>query len=323
MEKNHNAMNIGVDIGGTKIAVGLVTSNGKLISQRSFPTYTDKGSDWIIEHVIEEISNLVTHAHIPIHDIHSIGFGVPGTVDLATGNVVLAPNIYWRDVPLGEKMNAAFPEIPVYIDQDTNTAVLGEYMACQDASVENLFFITISTGVGSGIILDKKLYRGRFNSAGEIGHTIVEKDGIPCTCGSKGCLQAYAKGPAIADIVLQRIKKGEKSCLEEQIRDDRLTAIQVAEAASKGDSLAKEVLFKAAEYIGIALANVVSLLNPDLIVIGGGVTQSGSLFIDRIKETAKSFCYPPAKESFRIELTRNLGENAIIGAGLLYKTLKK
>ena len=103
----------------------------------------------------------------------------------------------------------------------------------------------------------------------------------------------------------------------------RMNTKQVAEAASKGDPLAKEVLFKAAEYIGIALANVVSLLNPDLIIIGGGVTQSGSLFIDKIKETAKSFCYPPTKESFRIELTKNSEKSAIIGAGLLYKTLKK
>ena len=149
---------------------------------------------------------------------------------------------------------------------------------------------------------------GRFNTAGEIGHFIVEKNGAPCTCGSKGCLQAYAKGPAIADIILQRIKNGEHSSLQAHIADDQLTAFQVAEAASQGDSLAQEVLGNAAEYVGIALANVVSLLNPDLIVIGGGVAQSGERFIERIKDVTKSSCYPPARESFRIALTTHWGK---------------
>lgn len=320
MTRHNETVHIGIDIGGTKIALGLVTATGECLAQKSFPTQVEKGPDWIINHLVREIRTFVETAQIPIDAIHSIGIGVPGTVELATGNVVLAPNIFWRDVPLGEQMKAAFPQIPIYLDQDTNTAALGEYFLCDDVSVENLFFITISTGVGSGLILDKKLYRGRLNTAGEIGHVIVEKDGMPCTCGSQGCLQAYAKGPAIADIVLRRIKNGETSCLTESILDGQLTASQVAEAASQGDSLAREVLFQAAEYVGIALANVVSLLNPDLIIIGGGVAQSGEEFIERIKDVTRSICYPPAKESFRIALTTNWEKSAIIGAGLLYKT---
>jgi glucokinase len=314
-------LNVGVDLGGTKVALGLVTPEGKCITHKNFPTAADKGSDWIIAHLIEEINTFLEEARVPVDDINSIGIGVPGTVDLATGNVVLAPNIYWQDVPLGQKMKAGFPTIPIHIDQDTNTAVLGEYFLCDDPAVENLFFLTISTGVGSGLILNKTLYRGRLNTAGEIGHTIVEKDGIPCTCGSRGCLQAYAKGPAIADIVVQRIKNGEPSTLEGHIRNGRLTALQVAEAASTGDQVAQDVLRAAAEYVGIALANVVSVLNPDIIIIGGGVAQSGTWFIEKIKDVTKSSCYPPARESFRIELTTNWEKSAIIGAGLLYKTL--
>ena len=316
-----DTLNVGVDLGGTKIALGLVTSKGECLTRKNFPTAVDKGPDWIIAHLIEEINAFLEGARVPVDAINSIGIGVPGTVELTTGNVVLAPNIYWQDVPLGEKMNVGFPTIPIYIDQDTNTAVLGEYFLCEDPAVENLFFLTISTGVGSGLILNKTLYRGRLNTAGEIGHTIVEKDGIPCTCGSRGCLQAYAKGPAIADIVVQRIRNGEQSTLAEHIRDGRLTAIQVAEAASNGDQVAQDVLFAAAEYVGLALANVVSLLNPDVIIIGGGVAQSGAWFIEKIKDVAKSSCYPPARESFRIELTTNWEKSAIIGAGLLYKTL--
>ena len=132
----------------------------------------------------------------------------------------------------------------------------------------------------------------------------------------------YAKGPAIAETVLRRIKHGEYSCLAERMTDGQLTAVQVAEAAAKGDQLAKDVLLNAAEYVGIALANVVSLLNPDLIIIGGGVAQSGSLFIEHIKAIAKSCCYPPARESFRVEVTTNWEKSALMGAGLLYKALR-
>ncbi|GAK55517.1 glucokinase, ROK family [Candidatus Vecturithrix granuli] len=322
MTVERNALHIGVDIGGTKIALGLVTATGNILSQQNYPTQIEKGPEEMITELIAAINRFAANAGVSCDQIASIGIGVPGTVELASGNVVLAPNIFWRDVPLGARMKSGFPDIPIYIDQDTNTAVLGEFWQCEDPAVENLFFITISTGIGSGLILDKRLYRGQGNMAGEIGHIIVEKDGELCTCGSKGCLQAYAKGPAIAARVLRRIKQGEKSVLTAQIHDDQLTMIQVAEAASQGDRLALEVLLQAAEYVGVALANVVSLLNPDVIIIGGGVAQSGDLFIQKIQEVAKACCYPPARKSFRIELTKNWEKSPIIGAGMLHKTLQ-
>lgn len=322
MAAEHEALHIGVDIGGTKIALGLVTGTGKVLSQKNYPTQVEKGPEGMITELIAAIHRFAADAGVSGDQIASIGVGVPGTVELDRGNVVLAPNIYWRNVPLGARMKAGFPGIPVYIDQDTNTAVLGEFWQCEDPTVENLFFITISTGIGSGLILDKRLYRGRGNMAGEIGHITVEKDGEPCTCGKKGCLQEYAKGPAIAARVLRRIKQGEESVLSAQIHDGELTAVQVAQAASQGDQLAREVLLQAAEYVGVALANVVSLLNPDLIIIGGGVAQSGDLFIQKIQGVAKACCYPPARESFRIELTKNWEKSPIIGAGMLHKTLQ-
>lgn len=322
MTAERDTLHIGVDIGGTKIAIGLVTATGHILFQKNYPTQVEKGSEKVIAELITTINKFTMDAGVRRDQIVSIGIGVPGTVELASGNVILAPNLFWRDVPLGARMKAGFPEIPIYIDQDTNTAALGEFWLCDDPLVTNLFFITISTGIGSGLILDKKLYRGRGNMAGEIGHITVEKDGEPCTCGSKGCLQAYAKGPAIAAKVVRRIKQGEKSVLAEHIHEDQLTAAQVAEAASQGDRLAREVLLQAAEYVGVALANVVSLLNPDLIIIGGGVAQSGNLFIQRIQDVTKACCYPPARESFRIELTRNWGKSPIIGAGMLHKTLQ-
>ena len=166
MTAHDETLHVGVDIGGTKIALGLVTSKGECIRQKKFPTEVAKGPDWIMTHLVADINTFLEQAQVPIDAINSIGIGVPGTVELATGNVVLAPNLYWQDVALGEHMQAAFPKSPISIEQDTNTAALGEFFLCDDGSVENLFFMTISTGIGSGLILDKKLYRGRCNTAG-------------------------------------------------------------------------------------------------------------------------------------------------------------
>ncbi len=320
MKENQKNFNIGIDIGGSKIALGLVTQEGKILAQNTVPTCPEKGSGLIIDRLISEIHDLVEQAHVTIRAIHSIGIGVPGTVDLQSGHVVLAPNLYWRDIPLGPKLKTHFRNMPIYIDQDTKVTALGEYIACDDASVENLFFMTISTGIGAGIILNRKLYRGRLNAAGEIGHCVVEKHGKPCSCGNKGCLEMYAKGPAIAEIAGQRIKDGEPSSLQKQVSENNLNSIHIAEAALKGDSLAQDVLLNAAEYVGYALVNVIALLNPDLVVIGGGVARSGEFFIEKIREVIQRNCYPPIKESYKIVLTTQWEKSAIIGASLLYQT---
>ncbi|PID57771.1 hypothetical protein CSB45_05970 [candidate division KSB3 bacterium] len=320
MTDNKKKIHVGVDIGGTKIALGLVTAEGECLQQKKFPTQRSKGADWLIAHVIHNIRELVQQAGLPPEAVASVGIGVPGTVEAATGNVVLAPSLGWQNVQMGRQIKTAFPAIPVYIEQDTKTAVLGEYFLCADPSVSHLLFITISTGIGSGLILDRKLYRGQLNSAGEIGHCIVERNGLPCSCGNRGCLQAYADGTAIAGAACQRIKHGEQSTLTEVLSNGRLTALQVASAAEQGDSLARDVLLRAAEYVGIALANVISLLNLDLIIIGGGVAQSGAGFIEKIREVAENSCYPPARGSFRIVVTTHWDTNAIIGAGLLHNT---
>jgi glucokinase len=315
-----NCLNIGVDLGGTKIAMGLVSSEGVLLSQNTASTNAQNGPEYVIKTIVTEIQNLLKRKHLNNHDINSIGIGVPGTVDLKTGEVILAPNIYWTHVPLGLALKETFSDISIFIDQDTNAAAYGEFLTYNDP-IDNLYYITLSTGVGSGIIINKKLYRGCNNTAGEVGHTIVVKDGLLCECGNRGCLQVYSKGPAIAREAERRIKRGEKSSLSKNLKNDELTAIQVTEAALIGDPLAKDVVLRAAEYIGIALANVVSLLNPDLIVIGGGVARCGKMLLDRIYDITSMYCYPPACEHLRIECTDKWEQSGVIGAALLYKTL--
>jgi len=311
--------NIGIDIGGTKIAIGLVDKEKKLVDRIDISIIIKNGPNLIITEIIKQTKNIIKRNNLTGKQINSIGIGVPGTVNIKTGYVILAPNIYWRDVPLGKMFNNSFPSTPIYIDQDTNTAALGEYALQKDKDINNLYYITISTGVGSGLILNGKLYRGSLNTAGEIGHTIVEKNGIPCTCGNKGCLQMYAKGPAIADEAMRKIKKGAKTSLKKYLLNNRtLTAQQIGNEANKGDSFSINILLWAADYVGMALANVVNLLNPDLIIIGGGVARCGAFFIDAITNATINYCYPPIRESVRISCTTQWEKSGIIGGAMLY-----
>jgi len=313
--------NIGIDIGGTKIAIGLVNKEKKLIDRIDISTDIKNGPYPLITEIIKQTKNIIGGNNLMGKQINSIGIGIPGTVNTDTGYVILAPNIYWRDVPLGKMFNNSFPSIPIYIDQDTNAAALGEYILRKDKDINNLYYITISTGVGSGLILNGKLYRGSLNTAGEIGHTIVEKNGILCTCGNKGCLQMYSKGPAIANEAIRRIRKGKKTSLKKYLVDNgTLTAQEIGNEANKGDSFSINILLQAADYIGMALANVVNLLNPDLIVIGGGVAKCGVFFIDAITNATINYCYPPIRESVNISCTTQWEKSGIFGAAMLYSS---
>lgn len=316
------SFNVGVDMGGTKVAIGLVTPEGEILKKKKYATEAYKGHERIIKKLIREIKSLIVDSSIDFDDIYSIGVGVPGTVDLDTGEIILAPNINWRHIPLGKELRFAFPNIVCFIDQDTNSSALGEFWACKDPSINNLFFITISTGIGSGVIINRQLYRGQGNTAGEIGHMVMERNGIKCTCGNRGCLQAYAKGPAIIKEVESRIRNGENSLLKETLNKGNLTVTQIARVALEGDKLACSVILKAAEYVGIALANIIDLISPDLIVIGGGVALCGSIFVDRVINIAKSNCYPPARGKVKIKITNLFEDAGIMGASMIHTTME-
>jgi glucokinase len=312
------SLNIGIDVGGTKISIGLVTARGEIIARKDFPTAAEEGPEAVIERMIGQAKALLEQQSLAAQSLSSIGIGIPGTVERKTGRVVLAPNIYWRDVPVGERIRGAFPGVAVLADQDTNVAALGEFLVLNDPQISSLYYLTISTGVGSGIILDGKLHRGRGNTAGEVGHFIVERNGLPCTCGNRGCLQMYARGPAIAAEAVRRIERGMESVLVDKLGDGQLTGLDVGRAAAAGDTLAREVMDWAAGYVGLALGNVVSLFSPDLIVLAGGVLRCGDWFLRRIEEVAADSCYPPARGGVRMVQTVLWERANVIGAGLLY-----
>jgi glucokinase len=315
-----NMFNIGVDIGGTKIALGLVNENGEIVCREKYPTQAENGFESIIGKLVYKIDELISNFNTDRTAVNSIGVGVPGTVDLKAGEVILAANLFWENAPLVSELQNAFPAIKINADKDTNVTAWAEYLQYKNEGVRNLYFMTISTGIGSGIIIEGKLYRGSYYGAGEIGHMCIEKDGKQCTCGNKGCLQEYAKGPAIVNEAMRRIKSGNSSMLLNVLETKgKIENIDITEAAIKGDLLARSVIVEAAEYVGRALGQVLSLIAPDIIIIGGGIAQNGEMFLNPVISTAINSCYPPSKNRARIELTKMWEDAAIIGASRLYE----
>jgi glucokinase len=273
---------IGIDLGGTKIAGVLADTGGTVLYQETIPTRTEEGQDKVIARIYGLIRALLAAAGAG--EVKGIGLCTPGPSDLKAGVVIEAPNLKWKDLPIVALLEKEF-NLPVVLENDANAAAYGEYVYGAAKGRKDLVYLTVSTGIGGGIIVNGELVYGRNYSAGEVGHMVVLPDGPPCGCGRRGCVEALASGSAIAREAKALLLKegqggsGRTGLLWEMTGGDpeRLTAKEVGKAAAQGDPLALSVLEKAFRYLGIALGNLVNLLNPEIIVIGGGVAAMGPL----------------------------------------------
>ena len=250
-------------------------------------------------------------------DLEGMGFGFPGQIDCQKGIVRLAPNIPgWVNVPIAEIMEKEF-NIPTRVDNDVRTAALGELNYGAGVGCQNLVCITVGTGIGSGLVINGKLVRGASNAAGELGHIKLNMQGGPlCGCGDRGCLEAYASGPSIVALAEEYIRGG-KSTKYRELANPEITPYIVAVAAKEGDPVAKQIFRIMGEYIGIGLTSVVNLLNPEKIIIGGGVADAGDILFDPIRETIQKRAMTIQKEAVTI-VPAQLGNTAgVIGASLL------
>lgn len=308
---------IGIDVGGTNVKIALVDSKGKIIYSNSIPTRAEMGYEYTINNMKEAISELIKETKSDPKNIESIGFGFPGQIDYQKGIVRLAPNIPgWVNVPIAEIMEKEFG-IPTRVDNDVRCAALGELNYGAGQGCDNLICITVGTGIGSGLVINGKLVRGASNAAGEIGHIKLDMNGGPlCGCGDRGCLEAFASGPSIVALAEEYIKGG-KSTKYRELANPDITPYIVSEAAKQGDPVAKRIFTIVGEYIGIGLASVVNLLNPEKIIIGGGVAAAGDLLLTPIKESLIKRAMPIAGSAVEI-VPAQLGNSAgVIGASLL------
>ena len=311
------AQRIGVDVGGTNVKIALVSDEGKIIYSNSIPTRAEMGYEYTVNSMKEAIRELFKETKLGAKDIEGIGFGFPGQIDCQKGIVRLAPNIPgWVNVPIAEIMEKEFG-IPTRVDNDVRTAALGELNYGAGVGCQNLVCITVGTGIGSGLVINGKLVRGASNAAGELGHIKLNMQGGPlCGCGDRGCLEAYASGPSIVAMAEEYIKGG-KSTRYRELANPEITPYIVSVAAQEGDPVAKQIFKIMGEYIGMGLTSVVNLLNPEKIIIGGGVAAAGDILFDSIKETIAKRAMTIQKEAVEI-VPAQLGTNAgVIGASLL------
>lgn len=311
---------IGIDVGGTNIKIALVNEQGSIIYSNSIPTRAEMGYEYTINSMKEAIRDLLKETKSEASDIEGMGFGFPGQIDCQRGVVRLAPNIPgWVDVPIAEIMEKEFG-ITTRVDNDVRCAALGELNFGAGVGCENLICITVGTGIGSGLIINGKLVRGASNAAGEIGHIKLDITGGPlCGCGDRGCLEAFASGPSIVAMAEEYIKGG-KSTKYRELANPDITPYVVSEAAKQGDPVAKRIFTIMGEYIGVGLASVVNLLNPEKIIIGGGVAAAGDILMNPIKETLVKRAMPISGAAVEV-VPAQLGNTAgVIGASLLIKS---
>jgi glucokinase len=290
-------LTVGIDVGGTKIAGGLVTSKGRLVKSVVVPTRADDGVKTSFGQVQRVIHRLITAAGGK-DSIRGIGLCSPGALDRRTGLVINAPNLPgWERLHLGSELEKEF-NLPARVENDANTAGLAEALYGAGVGYRDLFYVTISTGIGTGIIIDGKIYHGNKGVAGEGGHVSVDyRSAYRCSCGTRGCIEVLASGPAMARRARVRLEQehAQPSLLRTLTggRLELITPEMIEKAAAEGDLIAKSVLDKTGFYLGVWLGGMISLLDPGAIVIGGGVARIGKPLFNKMRKTLVHYTLNP------------------------------
>lgn len=308
-------MYIGIDLGGTNIAAGLVTDDGKIIASASTPTLASRPYQEIIKDMAQISIKVAEDAGYKIEDIDAIGIGTPGTVDSDRGIVTYSNNIPFNNTPVVEEMHK-YVKNPIYMENDANAAAFGEYVAT-GASSKNFIFITLGTGVGGGVVLDGKIFRG-FNCAGaELGHFIMDIDGVPCTCGNHGCWEAYASVTALIRQTKEAMDKNPDSLMHAIAKEEGKVSGRTAFVAdAKGDSAAHAVVEKYIEYVAVGIASIVNIFQPEILVIGGGISKEGDKLLLPVKEIVGKLDYNKYMPKTDIRIAKLFNDAGIIGAAL-------
>jgi len=309
---------VGIDIGGTNIVAGTVAEDGsEVLGLVSEPTLAEQGAEGVLSRIMKLARASMAAARGK--EIAGLGIGSPGPLDTTTGVVLLTPNLGWVNFPLRDRVAGALG-MPATLDNDANCAIFGEWWRGAARGASHVVGLTIGTGIGGGIVLAGRVYRGKSDIAGEIGHMTIDLNGRRCKCGNYGCLEAYASGPAIAARAIEGIEAGADSSLPRYVNGDlaRITAQIVYEAAHDGDEYALEVVHDTAKFLGAGVANVVNIFNPEVVVICGGVTLAGDKLFLPLRSEVKRRAFKPAVEACRIVPGELTGTAGVYGAAAVF-----
>ena len=306
-----------LDIGGTKILLGLIDQQAALVARRRIETKARRGAKDVLARTTTVLRALLREVGATEAALGAIGCSVPGPLDSKTGEVIFSPNLGWRNVPLGEMLHREFA-VPVALDDDAHCAALGEARMGAARGANCAVYITISTGIGAGVIIGGNLYRGAHGFAGEVGHITLEANGPACACGNFGCFEALASGSSIAARARQAVLHGDSSILA-TLHDDLslLTAEEVVDAAAAGDSVASRILDTVGSYLGGGLAAVACAFDPEIIVVGGGVVQANERLLQRARTAFAARAIPPIGSLVSIVPAALGDESGLWGAAAL------
>jgi len=314
---------LAIDLGGTKIITAIISVKGQMIAKDYYPTLASEGPRAVIERIFSAIDRLLGLRNIDPSQLHSISIAAAGAIDMEKGIITLSPNLPgWSNISLRDIVKERY-KVDTFLINDASAAVIGEHRLGAGKGTHNLIYITVSTGIGSGIIVDGKLYSGSSGAAGEIGHTTIDVNGPKCSCGNFGCWEMLGSGTAVAKEAVKRISRGERSSLIEMVggKIENITAETVGTAAQAGDSLASEVISRAATYLGISMVNLVNIFNPEMIIVGGGMAKMGDLLLNPARQVVRERAFQLSARAVRIVPTR-LGDDAgVLGAAIFARQL--
>lgn len=315
-------MYIGVDLGGTKIKIGIVNEEGQIVSSGIINTDPSHNDKIIMRDMTEEIDRLIKQEGLQTIDIKSIGIGVPGLVDYEKGSIIYCTNLSWYNVEAVSYLKEHF-NIPVYIENDATVAAYAESLFGSTKEAKDSVFLTIGTGIGGGIIINKQIIRGAHGAGSEIGHMVIGENFYDCNCGRNGCFETLASATAMIKYALHKIatdypNSSLKGLFE---KNGQLEAKDIFDQAALGDPLATETVHRTAKYMAIGIANIYNILDPEIIAIGGGVSKAGDSFFDLIRSKVKKMTLVDSESIDYGKIVRaELGNDAgIVGAAFLSK----
>jgi len=316
MSDNPDTKILGIDLGGTKILTAVANTEGKMLSRDHSITPAKEGPDVVVKSILESVGRALDQAHIAAADLTAIGLGAPGLSNPETGILFTSPNLPgWKDVPLRDIIAKELGK-EAFLINDANAAAVGELYFGAGRGARNFIYITVSTGIGGGIIIDGKIYTGPTGTAGELGHMVIDDEGPQCNCGNKGCWETLASGTALSREARHRIKEGAATSIMKYAGGniEKIDAEAIHEAAQAGDKVANELIARTAYYLGVGLANLVNIFNPEVIIIGGGLSNIGDMLLKPAFEEAGRRAFRQSYQAVRFaraELGRNSG---VLGA---------
>ncbi len=312
---------VGVDLGGTKVLAGVFSPQLKRLSSAKLTTKAERGYTAVVERIARCVRDAVDEADFSLKQVRAIGIGAPGAINPESGEVIFAPNLRWKDAPLKKDLEKML-DVPVFIENDCNVCALGVHAVELGGRPRHMLGIFVGTGIGGGLIINGELYGGFNRTAGEIGHMVLEVGGPKCGCGNRGCFEALASRTAIFRRLTEAVKEGQKTVLTEMLGPGQeltdLKSGDLRKAMRKGDKLVGKVIEDAAEYTGIAVANLINILNPEVIVLGGGVLDAlADEMMAIIIGTARDYAMAGTDKGIEIIASKLGDEAGITGSAVL------